>query len=187
MGEKYISPFDPIGQTKEKARKIARDADNLFKNIRFESDSVTFSHWIEMLVDYIENLQTETEKAKKTLAEFSKDTEIQYWKELYNTARLENINGFPISKEQGEEIEAWKEKHDIEVHNLNSVYERVRAGGTIGGRYFYKFVPTSIGVSGQCICGKCHQLALAESEGASDEYREQMEKLGGSYEFQELG
>ena len=73
------------------------------------------------------------------------------------------------------------------MHCLYKAHERAAAGGAIGGRYFYKFVPTSIGVSGQCICGKCHQLALAESEGASDEYREQMEKLGGSYEFQELG
>jgi hypothetical protein len=33
----------------------------------------------------------------------------------------------------------------------------LRAGGAIGGTWTYKFVPTSIGTIGTCICGKCQE------------------------------
>lgn len=187
MGEKYINPYKSIEEkTIEDIKQKAEKAGKLF-TCRFESDSVTFPQWIEMLTNYIIELQEAARKAKDDLMEFNKDKEIQYWKDLYENERLENRYGFPISKEDHDKIEAWQRKHDAEAHGLRMNHERIAAGGAIGGRYFYRFVPTSIGVSGQCICGKCNQLALAESEGASDEYREQMKKLGGSYEFQELG
>ena len=186
MGEKYISPYDTIDKMREEIKQQAEKAGRLF-NARWEHDSITFPQWIEMLTNYIEELQEAKEKAQNKLAEFKKDEEIQYWKDLYENARLSQKYGFPISEEEHNSIMQWQRTHDAEAHGLRMNHERLAAGGAIGDRYFYKFVPTSIGVSGQCICGKCHQLALAESEGASDEYREQMEKLGGSFEFQELG
>ena len=53
-------------------------------------------------------------------------------------------------------IKEWKEKHDTEVHGFKTLEDRLHAGGLIGGRYTYHFVPTSIGVSGtiQCSCGE---------------------------------
>ena len=101
--------------------------------------------------------------------------------------RLSQKYGFPISEEKYNNIMQWQRTHDAKVHGLRMNHERLAADGARGGRYFYRFVPTSIGVSGECVCNWCNQLALAESLGASDEYREQLEKLGGSYEFQELG
>lgn len=182
---KYINPRDNITSRKSEIDAQKQKLNTLFSV--FEGDSITFPQWLEMLTTYIEKLQTATKEAQNKLAEFKKDEEIQYWKDLYESARLSQKYGFPISEEEHNSIMQWQRTHDAEAHGLRMNHERLAAGGAIGGRYFYKFVPTSIGVSGQCICGKCHQLALAESEGASDEYREQMEKLGGSYEFQELG
>ena len=179
MGKKYI--------TDSNKEEIAKSVSKLFSSLQFPSDGISMTEWIDMLTDYIESNKRTTEKARKELAEFKKDEEIQYWKNLYEEERSANRHGFAITDEEYEAIAEWQRKHDAEAHGLRMNHERLAAGGAIGGRYFYKLVPTSIGVSGQCICGKCHQLALAESEGASDEYREQMEKLGGSYEFQELG
>ena len=186
MGEKYINPYKPIEEkTIEDIKQKAEKAGKLF-TCRFESDSVTFPQWIEMLTNYIIELQESARKAKDNLAEFNKDKEIQYWKDLYESARLENRYGFPISKEDHDKIEEWQRKHDAEAHGLRMAHERVAAGGALGGRYFYKFTPTSIGVFGSCVCGKCHQLAITEAEGENAKYREEMEKLSGSFCFQDL-
>lgn len=182
---KYINPHDNITSRQPEIDVQKQKLNKLFST--FEGDYITFSQWLEMLTIYIEKLQTITKEAQNKLAEFEKDKEIQHWKDLYENTRLSQRYGFPISEEEHNSIMQWQRTHDAEAHGLRMNHERLAAGGAIGGRYFYRFVPTSIGVSGECVCGKCHQLALAESEGASDEYREQMEKLGGSYEFQELG
>ena len=179
MGKKYI-----VNSDKE---EVAKSVSKLFSSLQFPSDGIPMSEWIDMLTDYIESNKRTTEKARKELAEFKKDEEIQRWKNLYEEERSANRHGFAITDEEYEAIAEWQKKHDADMHCLYKAHERAAAGGAIGGRYFYKFVPTSSGVVGTCVCGSCHQLALAESEGASDEYREQMEKLGGSYEFQELG
>ena len=49
-------------------------------------------------------------------------------------------------------IEEYAEKHGLKTSE-----ERLRAGGAIGGTWTYKFVPTSIGTIGTCICGKCQE------------------------------
>ena len=170
------------GEIKQQSEKVGR----LF-NVRCGTDSITFPQWIEMLTNYIEELQEAKEKAQRELAEFEKDKEIQYWKELYENARLAQRCSFPITEEENKAINEWQRKHDTEQHGLKTTDERLRAGGVSGGRYFYRFVPTSIGTSGECVCGSCHRAATLAAKGENDEYRRQMEKLGGSYEFQELG
>lgn len=35
----------------------------------------------------------------------------------------------------------WQEKHDTEVHGLKTLEDRLHAGGLIGGRYTYHFIP----------------------------------------------
>ena len=64
--------------------------------------------------------------------------------------------GFSISEREQKAIKEWQEKHDTEVHGFKTLEDRLHAGGLIGGRYTYHFVPTSIGVSGtiQCSCGE---------------------------------
>ena len=186
MGEKYISPYDTIGKMREKIKHQSEKAGRLF-NARYGNDSITFPQWIEMLTNYIEELQEAKAKAQRELAEFEKDKEIQYWKELYEKEQLAQRYGFPITEEENKAITEWQRKHDAEKHNLKTAHERLRASGVSGGRYFYRFVPTSIGTSGECVCGSCHRLATLAAEGENEEYRRQIEKLGGSFEFQELG
>ena len=184
MGEKYISPYDTISKMREEIKQQSEKAGKLF-NTRLGRDSITFPQWIEMLTNYIEELQEAKTKAQKELAEFKKDKEIQYWKELYENAQFAQRYGFPITEEENKAINEWQRKHDEGVHSLRAIHERLGAGG-IGGRYFYRFVPTSIGTSGECVCGSCHRAATLAAKGENEEYRKQMEKLGGSYEFQKL-
>lgn len=76
MEEKYISPCDTIGKMREEIKQQSEKAGRLF-NARFEHDAITFPQWIEMLTNYIEDLQEAKAKAQKELAEFEKDKEIQ--------------------------------------------------------------------------------------------------------------
>lgn len=186
MGEKYISPYDTIGKMREEIKQQSEKAGRLL-NARYGNDSITFPQWIEMLTNYIEELQEDKAKAQRELAEFKKDKEIQYWKELYKSAQLAQRYGFPITEAESKSINEWQRKHDAKKHGLMTSQERLNAGGAIGGRYFYRFIPTSIGTSGECVCSSCHRAATLAAKGKNDEYRRQMEKLGGSYEFQELG
>ena len=178
----YINPRDNIT-----SRQSEIEAQKQKLNKLFSINSITFPQWIEMLTNYIEELQEAKTKAQKELAEFKKDKEIQYWKELYENERLAQRYGFPITEEENKAINEWQRKHDEEKHSLRTTDEKLRAGGAIGGRYFYRFVPTAIGTSGECVCGSCHRAATLAAKGDNDEYRRQIKKLGGNYEFQELG
>lgn len=96
------------------------------------------------------------EEENKLLKEESyKDNELQKMKEKLDRMEKDYWRGFPISKEEEVAIEEWKKKHDEEEHNIKTLDDRLRAGGCIGGRYSYHFVPTSIGTSGvvRCSCG----------------------------------
>ena len=57
---------------------------------------------------------------------------------------------FNISKKEWEAIKQWQEKHIKEKHNENDY------AGAIGGRYSFKWIPTSIGDVGivKCSCGE---------------------------------
>ena len=97
-------------------------------------------------------LQNQNKKLKE---EHYKDTELQKMKEELERVRADMYRGFPISEEEKRRIKEWQDKHDTEAHGLKTLKERVHAGGCIGGRYTYHFVPTSIGVIGtvECNCG----------------------------------
>ena len=48
-----------------------------------------------------------------------------------------------------------EKKHDAKVHGWTDNKMRMKAEGVSGGRYSYRFVPTSLGTSGviRCHCG----------------------------------
>ena len=119
-------------------------------------------HCYEIQKNINENLRKENQKLKD---EHYKDEELQMWKRKYENAQKELYNGFGITDEEMEKIREWQNKHDAEVHGLTDSRMRLKAGGAIGGRYKYEFLPTSIGVAGTVICGKC----------------------GARFDFQELG
>lgn len=82
-----------------------------------------------------------------------KDKEFQKIKTELEEMQREYNRGFPITDKEWEAIEAWKEKHDREVHGLIECNERI--GGAIGGRYTFEFIPCTIGTIGTIKCGDC--------------------------------
>ena len=92
------------------------------------------------------------EENKRLKDEAYKDIELNNMKEQLDNMKKDYWRGFPISEQEQEAIEKWKKKHDEEVHGFTTVKLRLKAGGCCGGRYTYRFVPTSIGISGKIIC-----------------------------------
>ena len=68
--------------------------------------------------------------------------------------RADYYRGFAITEYEDKIIKEWQKKHE-EEHNLTTDSLRLKAAGSIGGRYSYHFYPTSIGTSGvvRCSCG----------------------------------
>lgn len=92
------------------------------------------------------------EENKKLKDEHYKDSEMQRIEAELKEAKDDLCRGFPISKEEQERIREWQLEHDAEKHGLKTMEQRLRAGGCIGGRYTYQFVPTSIGTVGEIVC-----------------------------------
>ena len=109
----------------------------------------------------IKYLEEENRKLKE---EYNKDEEIQKIQERLDKMQKDYWRGFPITIEEEKAIEEWKKKHDEEVHGWITSEQRMKAEGCSGGRYMFKFIPTSIGISGVI---KCH--------------------CGAEFEFQEIG
>lgn len=139
--------------------------------------------------DCIAELKDENERLK---AENYKDEELAKMREEVKAAEEEKkkvlddyYRGFPISKEEKDSIYEWQKQHDVEEHGNKSGYH-----GAIGGGFSYRFVPTSIGVVGQCLCGTCELRAYEEAckEGKYDRkaYEKYMEDHNGRITFQDL-
>lgn len=96
------------------------------------------------------------EENKRLKDEHYKDSEMQSMESELKEAKDNLCRGFPISKEEKEKIREWQLKHDAEKHGLKTLEQRLEAGGCIGGRLTYHFIPTSIGVVGEveCSCGE---------------------------------
>lgn len=101
------------------------------------------------LVNYVKDLEEDIEKYRNQLQEYSKDVELVKKDEEIKSLKNELANGFGITDEEWEAIHKWQDEHIKEAHNGN-VY-----AGTIGGRWVYEFIPTSIGEIGtiKCDCG----------------------------------
>ena len=96
------------------------------------------------------------ERNTQLRSEHFKDETIQsLQKKLKEMEEDYYLRGFPIGEKEQASIDAWKKKHDEEVHGYDTFEKRLKAEGVSGGRYSYHFVPTSIGISGviKCNCG----------------------------------
>ena len=104
----------------------------------------------EKRIKYLEN---ENKKLKK---ENYKDEELKKMKQSLDRMQKEYIRGFPISEEEQATIEKWKIEHDENVHGYITDAMKMKAEGCCGGRYTYKFIPTTLGVIGKiyCHCGE---------------------------------
>lgn len=104
------------------------------------------------------------EEVRKLREEYDKDEEVSKLKAQIKEMKEEYYRGFPISQKEAEAISEWKLKHEIEDHGLTTDRMRMKAQGCCGGRYTYRFVPTSIGTSGSvvCSCGKSFEFQKIE-------------------------
>lgn len=139
--------------------------------------------------DYIADLKDENERLK---SENYKDEELTKMKEKVKIAEEEKkralddyYRGFPISEEEQKSIREWQKQHDIEEHGNKSGYH-----GTIGGGFLYRFVPTSIGIVGECRCGTCqmkaYESAYKEGKYNREAFEKYMKDHDGRIIFQDL-
>lgn len=113
----------------------------------------TIQNRIEILESQIGRLAEENERLKN---EHYKDDELSEMKDKLDKMQSAYYRGLPISDEEKKKIEEWKNNHDRYAHMIRSIDDRLEIGGSIGGRYKYEFIPTSIGTIGvvKCRCGE---------------------------------
>ena len=130
------------------------------------------------------------EKVNYLESENYKDEELQNMKAQLEKIQEDYRRGFPITKEESDNITKWKKNHDATEHGNVDGYH-----GAIGGGYTYEFIPTSIGSFGTCFCNICKNKAIiagatantpaAKKNGFDKEvYNDYLEKHNGSFDFQ---
>lgn len=161
-----------------------------FREVRFGGDAISLQDCFNMIVDRIneaEEIKTRAnEKVKRYEEEINADVRVQELTTQLKEAKDDLYRGFGISEEEAKAISDWKEMHDIEQHSLKTLDEKLRAGGAIGGRYYYEFHPTSIGISADCICGSCQHRAFTQAHGDYQEYKKLLKAYDAKFEFSEL-
>lgn len=132
------------------------------------------------------------EKVNYLESENYKDEELQKMKAQLEKIQENYRRGFPITKEEFDDINKWKKNHDATEHGNVDGYH-----GAIGGGYTYEFIPTSIGSFGTCFCSICKNKAMiagatantpaAKKNGFDKEvYNDYLEKHNGSFDFQDI-
>jgi hypothetical protein len=96
------------------------------------------------------------EENKKLKDEHYRDDEIQRLKNALTKLDGDLRRGFTVTEDEEKRIDAWAKEHDEKVHSLKTPEARHKAGGAVGGRFSYTFVPTGIGTIGivKCSCGE---------------------------------
>lgn len=99
----------------------------------------------ETVTDYQNAIKSITDCVNDLTSESFKDEQFRRMQENLDNMRADLNRGFPISAEEAAAIQNWKREH-----NKTHV-----DGSAIGGRYEYKFIPTSLGTIGvvKCTCG----------------------------------
>ena len=132
------------------------------------------------------------EKVNYLESENYKDEELQNMKAQLEKIQEDYRRGFPITKEESDNITKWKKNHDATEHGNVDGYH-----GAIGGGYTYEFIPTSIGSFGTCFCNICKNKAIiagatantpvAKKNGFDKEvYNDYLEKHNGAFDFQDI-
>lgn len=105
----------------------------------------TIENDLQRLYDHFRNVDTQNQylraEIEKVRAEKYASEEMTKMKERYEEMRDDYFRGFPISKEEEKKINEW-------MRSLPPA-----GTGAIGGRFTYKFTPTSIGVIGTIVDG----------------------------------
>lgn len=134
-----------------------KEISRLFKSVK-EYKTEELIDILTALADYIAETEEKRDKAVKQVEEFNKDEEIVKLKKQLEQKeeRIKNSQTFVILPEEVQAIKEWREQHIKEKHG-GSEY-----AGAIGGRYSYKFTPTSIGTFGTIICDCGEKFVFAD-------------------------
>lgn len=180
-----------MGRPYIKSGLIDKDSINEQIRIRYTGDSINFQECINMIIDRINEAEEEKQNAQQAVRKYEEkinaDSRVKEIKAKYDEATMALYRGFGISKEESEAITDWKNQHDKNQHGLFTDSMKLKAGGVSGGRYHYKFYPTTIGTSAECVCGACERKAFKEAKGDLELYRELLKKYDAKFEFQDLG
>lgn len=117
------------------------------------------------------------QRNQELLNEHFKDETLAKLKTERDKAVQDSHRGFPITESELKTINAWRKKHDTEVHNNPQQYH-----GACGGGYEYSFYPTGIATFGECICTSCKSKAIKEK--GAEYYKYLKDELHGIFQFQ---
>ena len=167
-----------------------KDLDKFFGKVKYDHDAISFLNCVGAIIDRINEAEEEKQKAQEKVKEYetsiNADARVKEIKAKYEEATKALFRGFAISENDEKNITKWKTQHDAKRHGLDTLEKRMQAGGAIGGRYHYEFLPTSIGTIGTCVCGRCAQKAFEEAKGDREKYRQLKKKYDAEFEFSEL-
>ena len=116
--------------------------------------------------------------------EHYKDKELQQMHDKLNKAIGDLNRGFPLSLEEADLIENWKDQHMTNIHKASTVEQRMKLNGVSGGRWTYVFTPTGIGTFASCRCNTCYAKALdAYNHSTNTELRDYIKKYDAAIEW----
>lgn len=123
---------------------MSKDVVEILRGLRKPDIEKSFKE----IKDYVDMCEKDRKEALDKVAEWNKDEEIQKLKNEISEMKKSKLKGlsFVVTEEELEEIEKWMDKHIKEKHGGDHY------AGAIGGRYSYRFVPTSIGEIGEVVC-----------------------------------
>ena len=124
--------------------------------VMFGSPEGNFKKAIEMLQQVHESQERTIERLreenKRVTDEAYKDNELSDLKKRYEEMQKDYFRGFPISEEEEDAISKWQVEH-IRKKHWDKKNNCPMSAGAIGGRFTYRFIPTSIGTIGEIVCG----------------------------------
>lgn len=124
---------------KDQAMWLIHDMRNLLQEV--------YDHYRSVKLEN-EYLQEENARLK---SEAYKDEELDKMKKEYDKMKTDYYRGFYVTEEESKRIEKWMK----EITKGEDFQTKV--GGAIGGRFTYKFIPTSIGTVGVVKDGKTNE------------------------------
>ena len=125
------------------------------------------------LEEYSESLRKANEELQ---SDHYKDNALSDMKHKLEENKNDIGRGFPITKNEAEALEKWKDNHIKIKHNASSSGK---------WNFIYEFYPASVGTFGTCRCLSCMNKVKMET-GVNDtpfKTRELIEKYDAEFEF----